>query len=836
MAMPSFTFGGNGSVGDLIGGSWRVTEATPAVDILDTSGEISNISAAFKRISQTAGNTPASAPAAASEFVQGQSCTFTHPSLGTYNAYVSGTTPQGGTISLDILSRGNILNVEMSMPAFADGASFYSWSRKVIDGSISNAQIYDMTVSPAGNIWVTGGSTGSDSSTLYDRFGNYIMGLSHSYSGLAIRLDSSGNIYVLSSLRVEKFNSSGVSQGIIITSGAGSFAKMAIDSSDNIYIATTDTTSNSAIKKYSSTGTFISSFLTYNSVGSFPTTNLVGNYTGMNWRPVNANGHPELLIAYTGSNATLIGHTYYGMIQWDLTTNALLVDNLLGTPDQEWSQVGLDYTPTPTIDAGLGNKIIYATQTGLQQIFGTPQKRNYTNVKIFPRVERSRPDSDVYRKWYAHGSATLATIPPYSNLAYTADKNGSGYWFGYQNKVYRVAGGYLGPNQAIECYLGAAGFTGTIEYGPGFSYADGAASLVDFPAWTGNVWSRLKELSSRVNRGINTTPTGIYIYHTDSRTDQIKFDISDREVSPNIQVGDMGAQVINVTSHNVARGPGGRTLLKIPDPGDSTIEVAVGRVTFATIQANANATAIEQPSYISTIFSGSGPYVPNDTGSSKYYITDSTDISAGGPKLVVADWLKYGGNLEAYPSDTDGSIDLILTGPQVEIPGYKGPYRLGYMLGGSSGNFVPWYCLYGQGVTTRDSSFSVLTGVPVPLASSLRSQSIDSPFIDSESAGYDMARISSGNMISGGVSLTVKIPITSAMSFGKVAGGYFFYNRNMWRIIKADYEAGWVTLSAQRDTRYSEAQPSGLTYAQGNTLWSNFRYIDNYLSPGVNGA
>jgi len=840
MATPTFSFGtSSASVGDLIAGSWNITEATPAIDILDSSGEVGGLSAAFKRNFQGTGNTPTSTPLPSSDYLQGQSCTMSHPTLGVYSSIVSNVKPSGGTVAIDGDSSLSSVNVEMAMPAYIEGATFYSWQRQLPTGTAIDG-IQGMAVNSSGNIWVTGNISGSNASMLYDRFGNYIMGISHSNPGRSICLDSSGNIYVQTSLAVEKFNSAGTSLGVIITSGAGSFAKMAIDSSDNIYIATTDTTSNAAIKKYTNTGTFVSSFLTYNSGATVPAAGVVASYTGMTISPTSplSGAVPTLLIGYTGANAN-VGHITYVVGCYSLT------GTLQGTfafpfQDKEFSNIGIDYTPLPTADGDSnGYKVILASQTGLSQINNTGFASSgitYTNTAIAPRANRTKPDANgTWNVNSYYGTPLPVQVLSYSPMAYAADKNGSGYWYGLGSTVYRVAGGYMGPNQAIECYLGAAGFRGTVQYGPGFTYADSASSLVNFPAWTGNVWSKLKELSSRVSRGINPTSSGVYIYHTDSRSDQISVDISNREQEPSISLGEIGAQVISVTSQNVVRGRAGRTVLYTAQPDDPVMQVGAGRVFRTTITIPGYATAIDPP--LNFPISFSWPLVDGNQVST-YVITDSRADSFGGAQRVdpVA-WTRAGGKLEAAPGTTAAnSIDITLTGPQTEMAGYVGPYRVGYISGGTLGTFQTGLRLMGSGITVSPETFPVLTGVPVNAASDLTSQNLDSVFLDTISAAYDMARISAGIQSAGSLTLTVKIPITSTMQFGKMAGGYFFYARNMWRINRVEYSGGWADLSCTRDTRYGEAQPSGLTYAQGATLWNGFRYVDNYLSPGVNGA
>lgn len=773
------------ALGDLEAGSWSAQESATPVDILETSGSVGGVNASFKRIPQSNANTPSDFPQPSTDFLNGQTTSFTHETLGTINGKILSTTPRGSTVGIDQDTPLSQLNVNLTMPVYSDGSIFYSWQLRSPGGTHPLLPLRDMSVDPDGNLWTTGWGGGGNASMLFDRFGNYIRGVTHSFIGLAIEVTSTGDLFVMGSTQVEKFNSAGVSQGVIITSAAGTFSQMTLASSNNIWLATTDPTAGRAIKRYTSAGVFIAQSGNYSPSTIPPLGTSYNQYVGMAWS--GPTGAPYVRIGNTASDGQ--GNTLFYYNRIDESTGITTGPFSVGKTNSEFSNMNMDWTPTANT-----NKTIFFSQSGL-----------YDNSSRVMNTTIS------------------AQTGPFS--AFTADHLGGGYWASSGSTVYRIAGGYMGINQAIECYIGAAGYRGQITYASVDSlYEEDQSSFVNFPAWNGNVWTKLKELAARGQRTITTDGIGIRMARNDIRVDEYIMDISNREAPPEITEGEPGAPIMDVTCQSVTVTPTGWGVLYRADPFDSTLTVDVAGVSSTTIQANVFATHIDKPVPVNSTF-------PNTTVASIYGVVDSSS-----PPLRVSAslWTARGGDLDAFPSaTTPGAIDLTLRGP-TDLVGYTGPFSIGYVAGNDKRMALS---LTGYGITTNPQTFQVYTGAPLIPGTEPDVQSLDSVFLDTMEVAYDVARMSAATLSGGQMSCTVSVPVSGIFApFGQIAGSRFYWKRNIWRVYDVKISGGMMELTALRDTRISDVQDGSLDHGDIDNIWAGYRYKDNYLSPGILGA
>ena len=784
------TSASNEDVGDLIAQSWDVEESATPVDILDTSGSVGGISASFKRIPEMADNTPTASPPKSSDYLHGQACTFTHEKLGTINGNVLNIGLNGGTIEADISTPLSVLNVDMDMPVYAEGSYFYSWDRTLADGRVWPG-ITDIVTNIDGNIWITGGLTGGNALRLYDRFGNFLQSISHTGYGRSIDLDAFGNIYLCTETDVQKFAPDGTSLGTLVTASGYSLVKMCIDRySGNIWVATTDSTIGGAIKKYTLGGTFVLQSSTYYPPGAPPGGASYNYYTGMRIKFSDATATSTLIVGNRAKDGA--GGNLFYINRINVTDGSTVGPYPLGTSNREFSNLGIAMSNLLTPEAGNYYKEIFFSQTGLYR-----ESSSYLSKKI--------------------------TVPTGKTVAMDST-SGGGYWVAIDSTLYRFSGEYLGINQAIECYLGAAGYRGKVTYDPNTLYNDiyDAASVYKgFPAWSGNLWTKLKELAARGSRVITTDGTGILIAKDGDRTSGHEIDIQDFENEPQISIGQPGAQIINLTSQNVTRVIA--SVLYTAPVDSASISVGYGELSTVTIQANVYPTHIDPPIAVNAM---SG-------GSSRYSIVDSSSP----PLPVAADaWIKARGQvIVSQNASSPGSIDVTLIGPSQSLVGYTAPFSVGYMRGAERKFGL---VLTGSGIRTNPTTTQIYTGAPFQMKSDIKSTDIDSIFLDTTSIAYDMARISSSSLSGGEVTLSVNLPVaTLNATFGKIAGKFFYWNRNLWRIRTVKISGGWVDIDAVRDTRSSDIQSSiyPVTHGSIDSVWYGYRYQDNYISPGVLG-
>lgn len=778
-----------GIVGELVAGSWSVGESASPVDILDTNGSTGQVSATFKNQRQAISSSPGATPAASSDYIPGRPCTYTHDSFGSITGNILDASPKSSTVDLNLSTPLSVLNVNLKMPQFSEGSYFYSWKRTFSDGK-SLGGIRDIAVNSDGNIWIVGNLSGTNALRLYDRFGNFVRAGDITGTGLAVEVDTAGNIYVLTSTQLHKYDSTGAFLSTIVTVSGYTLVKMTIDNSNNLWVASTSPNVNQAIKKFTSTGTLLAQYGTYSPATIPPTGTSYNSYTGMAMGLSNTiqigNSAPD------GQGATFY---YYNKI--DIASGITTGPFFAGIQNSEYAPLGMDWART-IVGGALAFKMVYFSQTGLYD-----DNNNYMNTKI--------------------------KADPRLGGALACDNAGGGYWLAVDDTVYRVAGGTMGTHQAMECYMGAAGYRGSISYATNTPFQQLVSDRITVPSWEGNVWSKLKELAARAQRTITTDGAGIRIARNDTRLDENRLDISNRESAPNVSIGQPGAQVINVTAQNVGLPDSGHGLLYAMNMSDPLIEVDFGQVYQTTLQGNFYAVNIDTPSQSYRF--GINAIVNPNTFPSQYFICDSSYP----PKQVTAwDWAKIGGSLDFKLSDiTPGAIDVTMTGPNY-TPDFVGPFSLAYTLGTTKYSFLTFS---GYGFTTSPQEFQVYTGAPFNTRAEIDSQDLNSVFLDTQSAAWDMARMSSATLGSGSMTCSVSIPVSSiTVPFGQIAGSYFYWKRNYWRVTDASIHGGWVDINASRDTRVADVQDGSITHGSIDNTWGGYRYLDNYLSPGVLGA
>ncbi|HEY9000841.1 MAG TPA: putative Ig domain-containing protein, partial [Mucilaginibacter sp.] len=138
------------------------------------------------------------------------------------------------------------------------GYSYSSTGTKLTGATLSGPSL--MAIDASGNIYVCNYNNGTISE--YNSSGTYIGKFASSFNfnnPCGIVFDSSGNAYVMDTGNgaIYKFSSTGTSLGTIVT-GLGHPLGIAIDASNNIYIATYNTSNNaSSVTKYNSSGTLL---------------------------------------------------------------------------------------------------------------------------------------------------------------------------------------------------------------------------------------------------------------------------------------------------------------------------------------------------------------------------------------------------------------------------------------------------------------------------------------------------------------------------------------------------------------------------------------------------
>lgn len=791
MAVANITFGAGSkaSKADIEPG-WTLQESATSIDILDTSGSTGNVSASFVAKPQVSGQTPNTGPVPSSDFLLDQPCTFQHETLGSLNGYVTDQSLHEGVVDMNMSTVLDFLNQDITVPTFIEGSPFYSFAQASNYGTI-----YDMVVDSTGALWVLPNTT---IAYKYDRWGNLLDQATFSgvTSLLRLGIDSSDNLYGMSTTKVSKWDSTARTSSVIITSAAGSYYDMDVNKATGmIYLLTTDTGTNVAVKKYNTSGTLQTAWGNYLSGtgGSAPTAGIFSVLQGIVSDSAGAtvyvsSGTPLLYPASgfsTDIQAFSNTGTYFSMTNLGINTdfNDIRMEQTLGSNGANMfltvSAAGINLASAP------GNSIIINRRY-------TMPRSNTTNV-------------------------------PFGQLAIASDPNGSAVYVSDNDKIVRLAGGKMSPYQALECYLGSVGFGSTR---PGqITYTNLTTSQINtfdggyYPAWTGNLWSMVKQLAARSRFYITTSGQNIYV--TSLLGTLPRIDISNRTGGISSQVDTASGRQVNVTNLNSISAQISNAYIYSSKASDSVISADYNEISTTTIATNSYPVAIDP--------------ILNLQGStwspvgSVYMVCDSSN-----PPLILStgQFVTAGGSVTAKASDTLGSIDVTMTGPKALISGFTAPFSLAYPVGSQK---VPALNISGNGVIVNPQVIQIGTGASGVVTAQTNTSSIDSPFINSGSVAYDTAQPACLRLGQGDMTLSFSIPLTKNHTLGNIAGSIFLYQRTKWRVASADISNGVIKITAKRFTTVSDVTPNSptMTVAQMDALWSGYRYQDRFLSPGI---
>lgn len=760
---------------------WSVQEDSTPTDMLDSSGSTGQVSATFKKVAQTGvGGKPSDAPIKSSTYLLDQTADFIHPELGYIHGNISNVRDSGANVDLQLDSIMNSLNIDIDAAPFVDGGVFYSFTQADLP------TISGMAVDAAGDIWVAGRA--SQVSKYYHFGGPRVDFFNLPANGKNIEIDSSGNLYVLGNFNIYKVNISTRAVTTITTLGSGSYVDFAMDSSNFIYAATTDTTANSAIKKYNSSGTLQTTWgdnnlsLGIDTPSSFQTITGISAAIGAASSVYVSSQTPLNLAAGLSATVQIFSNTGTYISTTQLTVN------------EDYNNIWME--PIPPKTGSVWNMLtVTARGINLSTIPGNGWTIN--NDFIAPRL----------------GSA----IPPFGDMAIASDRSGMGFYVAVNNKITRIAGGKLSPYQALECYIGLTGFTqvsnGVLNY---TNTTSAQRNVFDgyFPAWSGNAWTYIKQLVS--SRKIFLTTSGYSINITDWTRTLPRLNIDERISGIQRDETTATAQQINVTNLNTRQ----VSDIYVSIPGDPVISADYNEINTTTIAVNA------YPASIDPVLNLQGTTPP--TGGSFYMVSDSSN-----PPLILSagQFIQAGGSVIATKSETLGSIDITVNGPTINIPGFIAPFSLAYPVGNQK---VSALSISGNAVKVSPIVLSVLTGASPSVTFQVNSSDLSSPFIESGNTAYTVAHEAACRVGSAELTLSFSIPRRTTNLFGSIAGSYFIYNRLKWRVSSAQVYGDVIRITAKRFTNVLDTTPNPtITVATHDALWSGFRIQDNFLSPGI---
>lgn len=333
---------------------------------------------------------------------------------------------------------------------------------------------------------------------------------------------------------------------------------------------------------------------------------------------------------------------------------------------------------------------------------------------------------------------------------------------------------------------------------------DIAAVQVNFPAWTGILWDRLKELcaSSLVGNDaleIVSTFDGVTIRRAlqhqielDDRLSDYSVNIDSFEAAKNISIPftpteyKYNSVVYEMSNYDQGADPKTKFLASIAD----SMQVEAGATVVKRFTINATLESINDPVCVATIDrTPPAPYA----GTTGQYVVVGSD----GLPLMPAQWVALGGSLTASLTETPGEIELTITAPPLdEIEKASGgtglaPYSIGVESSGDAEYPALW--LTGTGVFYHVEPRTIGTGSN-PNNPKDDAASVDAKFLISENAYWTKAALAAQRAC--GPSITLGVTTPAYVPYGEGIGSYFYKDGNKFRITDANYSVSEVSMTA----------------------------------------
>lgn len=426
------------------------------------------------------------------------------------------------------------------------------------------------------------------------------------------------------------------------------------------------------------------------------------------------------------------------------------------------------------------------------------------------------------------------------------------------------------PN-VMRYYLGLAGLTTNVAIDASFN-----SITVNAPGWSGDLWTKIKELCVTYGAEISLLRTAVAV----RPIRQLRaLEFNNAKESWTISNRDM-ARFVEVNYYNSVWRSGA---MIYPKGGwDESIPVYTvdpGEALFVNIPIDVSVESVIQPGFYTNVAKNYiGP------GTSAY-----TALGNDGAMIPQVDWTRDGGNLTVARGEDGKSIDVAIYAPRVGTPSAAfGPFRIGQQ--DINGNVYSTLRIMGVGLHYNKQTVTVPTGADEAITSRDIGVTVDNLFVATESQARSLAL----DVASRWASPSRKLNITkSAVNrpgditqsfdyatigefdtyavangqstfalfdtawsgktfgqfddfwyqrvqnnfdfqvFGNAVGARVAYRRAMWRIRSIDISAGEISYTAEEDTTVGDfdASAAGMTIGQFDTSYAGLTFADFALIP-----
>lgn len=331
-----------------------------------------------------------------------------------------------------------------------------------------------------------------------------------------------------------------------------------------------------------------------------------------------------------------------------------------------------------------------------------------------------------------------------------------------------------------------------------------------------NVWTYLQQACAAYNKEICLTNVNNVLQPDIRDVGSKVIDITNVVSSPSMSISTaLTGTNFNIEYNNASVVIAGE-LYNARDDGNKTFKVDVGVTTTFTVKTNSSPLELITPLRTTSFVTGAGTY----------YVIDSTDTP-----IAAGQWEDYGADLSIKQNaDDPNSIDIIVAGPVIEIPGTTAPYTIGI-----SDNQTTFGALsiIGTGIKTDVKTLNLTTGSDPIKVSQSDGPKISNPFINTIEQAYERGIWASMETSGPIVTLNASISVNDIDGFGLTAGALVRYNNSIYRINDVTIGNLAVSFNASRHVTVGDYDPLWASIDVGifDGLWAGNDCSDDIVAP-----
>lgn len=341
-----------------------------------------------------------------------------------------------------------------------------------------------------------------------------------------------------------------------------------------------------------------------------------------------------------------------------------------------------------------------------------------------------------------------------------------------------------------------------------------------YPATSGIAWELIQDLAAAENFEVYTAGNTLYLRDVGSQV----LDITNRSQVTINPISTLSGSKINIAYNNAEFING--VVYDAQSDGNNLISVEAGATTITSVKWDINPVSLVQPTRYLATGTGTGATFTGPLPDGTYFVSDSTGLP-----ISANQWEDYGASVTVnIDPDDNAAIQIMVKGPNSEIPSTTGPYTLEASDGE---NTFAALKIIGSGVYAGDSQLHLITGIDTDKYSRTTVNTINNPFVITEENAYDRGIWASMKASGPVVSVNFNVPVTSIDGIGLTCGSLFNYMDSTYRVISCSIGNLSVLINAERYVTVADINSiwGALTVAEFDAVWGSLECQDQIVFP-----